>query len=159
MIKDFYKIDFIEGEEWCRIDGVLLDEQEWLKRTGIPGELEAYSDDDKQIIFNNKIYTDTFCIGDIIPLIFYFYFEEGTNKEYDIISNSGRGQHSHYLQEKYAGRNGAFILKSENFDIIKDMKIVPLSEFKKDFPDFNKQEYFKIMDSLDDYYYNKFNKK
>ena len=155
MIKDFYKIDFIEGEEWCRIDGVLLDEQEWLKRTGIPGEFEAYSDDDKQIMFNNKIYTDTFCIGDIIPLI--SYFEEGTNEEYDIISNAGRGQTSHYLQERYIGRNGSFVLRNENFENIKDMKIVPLSEFKKDFPDFNKQEYFKIMDSLDDYY-NKFNK-
>ena len=152
MSKNLYKIDFIEGEEWCRIDGVLLDEQEWLKRTGIPEELGAYSDDGKQIVFNNKIYTDTFYIGDIIPLI--FYFEEGTNKEYDIISNSGRGQHSHYLQEKYAGKNGAFILKSENFEQIKDMIIVPLSEFKEDFPLFNKKEYFKIMNSLDKYYNN-----
>ena len=152
MIKDLYKIDFIEGEEWCRIDGILLDEEEWLRRTGIPGEFEAYSDDDKQIIFNEKIYTDNFCIGDIIPLI--FYFEEGTNEEYDIISNAGRGQTSHYLQEKYVGRNGSFVLRNENFENIKNMIIVPLSEFKKDFPLFNKKEYFKIMDSLDEYYNN-----
>ena len=155
MSKDLYKIDFIEGEEWCRIDEILLDEQEWLKRTGIPGEFEAYSDDNKQIVFGGKIYTDTFCIGDIIPLL--SYFEEGTGVEYDRVSNAGRGETSHYLQEKYAGRNGAFILKSENFEQIKDMIIVPLSEFKKDFPLFDKKEYFKIMDSLDEYY-NNFNK-
>jgi hypothetical protein len=114
MSKNLYKIDFIEGEEWCRIDGILLDEQEWLKRTGIPGEFEAYSDDDKQIVFNGKIYTNTFCIGDIIPLL--SYFEEGTGVEYDRISSAGRGENSHYLQEKYAGRNGAFILKSKNLN-------------------------------------------
>ena len=156
MNKDLYEIEFIEGEDWCRVQGILLDEQEWLKRTGIPGDFEAYTDDDKQIIFNGKIYTDNFCIGDIIPLI--CYFEEGTGEEYDRISNAGRGENSHYLQEKYAGRNGAFILKNENFKEIKDMIIVPLFEFKKDFPLFNKEEYFKIMDSLDEYY-NNFNKK
>ena len=153
MNKDLYKITFLEGEKWCRINGILLDEEEWLKRTGIPGEFEAYSDDDKQIIFNDKIYTDTFCIGDILPLI--CYFEEGTNVEYDIISNAGRGQSSHYLQEEYVGRNGSFILRNENFENIKNMRVVSLSEFKKDFPKFNKQEYFKIMDSLDKYYNSK----
>ena len=152
MSKDLYKIEFLEGEDWCRVQGILLDEQEWLERTGIPREFEVYTDDGKKIVFDGKIYTDSFCIGDIIPLI--CSFEEGTGEEYDIISNAGRGETSHYLQEKYAGRNGAFILKSENFNSIKDMVIVPLSEFKKDFPLFNKEEYFKIVNSLDEYYNN-----
>lgn len=152
MNKDLYKISFLDGEEWCRIDGILLDEKEWLKRTGIPGEFEACSDDGKQIVFNGKIYTNNFCIGDIIPLI--SYFEEGTNEEYDIISSAGRGQTSHYLQERFVGRNGAFVLKNENFENIKNTVIVPFSEFETDFPKFNKQEYFKIMDSLDEYYNN-----
>jgi len=151
MEENLYNITFVDEEPFCRIDNVLLDEELWLKRTGIPGEFDSYSDDERGVIvFNDKIYTKTFEIGDIIPCI--CFFEEGTGSEYDKSSNAGRGEMSHYLHEKFTGRDGSFILRKEHYDVFTNYKIVPFDEFYKDFPLFNKEEYFKIMDSLDKYY-------
>lgn len=105
------------------------------------------------IIENNYIHAgytlyinEPFMLKDIIEAT--CYFEQG-EEDYDIISNSGYGETSSYMRRSIVGKEGVYTISKSN---INDVEIKPISEFESDFPNFNRENYFALMDALDNFY-------
>lgn len=103
--------------------------------------------EDDYIIADDFLYLkDPTSVEQVIKAI--SYFEQG-EPEYDTIANHGRGWASSSTRDSIVGRDGAYVSKVGTFE---DYKIKPLSEFHDDNPNFNVDNYHKIMDALDEYY-------
>lgn len=135
------RIEFVDGEDFCRLDGILLDDNYWFELLGVDGEIE-YSD--SIIIKDNKIYTKNFNIGEILYMLGSYY---PPIEKYDTISSKGYGMQSHNDREKL---NDSIVVSG--FTSIKNMTIVSYDEFFKDYPNFNFEKYKEVIKLITEYY-------
>lgn len=142
MIEELYKIEFIDGEEVCRLDSILLTDEYFNELCGIDTQIDYYSKN--VILICDILYTNSKTIGEILLALGEYY--EPIEK-YDMISSKGYGMQSHYARERL---NDSIVIS--NFTDIKDIEIKSINDFHLEYPDFNYEEYTKIMNSLDYYY-------
>ena len=140
-MKDLYTIQFREGYNNCHIDGEESTDEWWFNKCGIYGEVD-YNED--IIVKNDIIYTKEFNLGFILNHIGRFE----ANEEYDYITNQGYGQVSNFTRNQILGREGSWIVGKW----AEDLEIKSYEQFAIDYPNFNKQEYQKLIDSLNHYY-------
>ena len=115
-------------------------------------ELEFF-DEPKAIKTSENIYLKKpFKVEDVIKVI--CNFEKGED-DYDVIANAGYGQTSSMERRRIVGKNGIYKVSP---DYIKDINIKSLQEFSKDYPKFNRKVYIALMDAVDDFYDNLFNR-
>ena len=142
MENKLYNIEFIDGEDVCRLGGVLLTNEYVNELCGMEDEIDYYSKD--VILVGGVLYTNSKTIGEILLALGEYY--EPIEK-YDMISSKGYGMQSHSAREEL---NDSIVIS--NFSDIKDIEIKSIKDFHKEYPNFNYTEYRKIMDSLDNYY-------
>ena len=143
-VNNLYKIEFIEGEDFCRINGILLTDEYFLLLCGIDQQIDYYSEN--TILLGDALYTNSKTLGDI--LLSLGEYHEPIEK-YDMVSSQGRGMNSHYARESL---NDSIVIS--NFSNIRDIELKTLEDFHKEYPKFNYEEYRKIINSLDFYYKN-----
>lgn len=132
-------IEFRKGDKWCRWNGFLMSPKNTKKLFGV--DFEVYFEDGV-IDTGDVIYTDK-PIGELLLM----YGESYEKPEpYDMCIDQGYGWKDHCWEEKLAGKIVFDI------DFIKNLNIKPFSQFKKDYPNFNKKEHDKFYNELDAYY-------
>lgn len=145
-VRKLYTVTFTKGEPCCRMDGELATEEWWLNKCGIDSEIEMLKDE--YILCEDVLYIkENFSVYDIFSAVSRYYAPE---PEYDRIANAGYGELSAHMRKTFIGDNGAFIM--QNPDWLKEVIIKPYQEFYKLHPDFNLEEYDKIIDSLNAFY-------
>lgn len=140
------KIEFIEGEPFCRYNGILCDSGGCIKIYGYPEDLNVI--DDTTIIHGEVLYTD----HDLFTVIQLMSEYQGETPEYDEIVSQGRGFAEYVERSKY---DNSYIIDeglAEDFKNVKQIK--PFSSFKEDYPEISLEKYFKFQDALDSYYNN-----
>lgn len=111
-------------------------------------ELEFF-DEPKAITTAENIYIKTpFKVENVIKVV--CSFEKGED-DYDIIANAGYGQTSSMTRRNIVGKKGIYKVSP---DCIENINIKPLSDFKKDYPKFNRKIYEALMKAVDDFYDN-----
>ena len=136
-------IEFIDGEDWCRWNGLLMSPEEYLRQFGIDGE-PSISDD--LIEYDGVYYTDME-FGDLVMrLASWFGTIHDKVEEWDEIANEGRG----FLQHSFAKSLENCLVIPKN--VIEGFVVKPYNEFKKDYPKFDQEKWEGFMDELDDYY-------
>ena len=109
-------------------------------------ELEFYDEPSAIKTFESIYIKKPFMVEDIIKVV--CCFERGED-DYDIISNAGYGQVSSMVRRSIVGKKGIWKVSPE---CIEDLTIKPLSDFKKDYPKFNRKNYELLMEAVDNFY-------
>ncbi len=135
------RIEFIDGEPYCRFDGVLMGPEESKKLYGLEDEFDILDVNTYQIY--DTIYTDK-KFNELIKLLGEVH---GEVEEYDVISSRGLGyeQHCHEAQ-----LNNTVVISLRSIEYVENVK--PFMEYKKDYPNLNVEKYIEFMDCLDEYY-------
>ena len=111
-------------------------------------ELEFY-DEPLAIKTYESIYIKKpFMVKDVIEVI--CSFEKGED-DYDVIANAGYGQTSSMARRSIVGKKGIWKVSP---DCIEDITIKVFSDFKKDYPKFNRKNYELLMQAVDNFYEN-----
>ena len=142
------RIEFIEGEPYCRFDGVMMEPEVYTEVFGFDGELDMLDED--TYLVNGIVYTDK-KLGDLIKL---FGEVHGEAEEYDDALSSGRGFVAHYMEERL---NNTVVITLRHIEYLESIK--PFNEFANDYPNANIKKYIEFMDCLDEYYKNLFERK
>lgn len=135
------RIEFIEGEPYCRFDGVMVEPEVYMEIFGFDGELDMLDED--TYLVNGIVYTDK-KLGDLIKL---FGEVHGEVEEYDEILTEGRGFVAHYMEERL---NNTVVIPLHYIEYLESIK--PFNEFANDYPNANIKKYIEFMDCLDGYY-------
>jgi hypothetical protein len=114
---------------------------------GLEGEMQGNIEEG--VILYGDIYTSDFSILNIIKILGESYDKMDA---YDEIASMGRGSSKYYAIEDIIGTKGAIVIR--NFEFLKDIKIKPISEFIKEYPNYNEHNYNLVMDAFDKYYSN-----
>jgi hypothetical protein len=139
-----YKIEFVDKEPWCRCDGELATPEWCIQNFGIEGEPEINKD---YILSCDTLYIKKSKNNFYTLLTIFGDYREAP--KYDYISNKGYGSTQASVLEDIYG-DGCFVV--HNVQQLKELVIKDYSQFKKDYPKFNKQKYLKFMKSLDKFY-------
>ena len=140
-------IEFREGESWCRWNDILMSPEKCIELFGLDGEIDR--NEDETIIIYDAIYTDK----PISEIILFLGEVHHADKPTDPILTQG---HVNYAYEALdQNLDGKVILSMYDLELLDNIK--PLDEFKKDYPNFNKELYEKFYNELDDYYDKNFN--
>lgn len=140
------KIEFIEGEPFCRYKGVLMDESGCIKTFGCP-EGDLYCPDYDTVYIGDKIYSDK-DFADLIKLA-GTYNEE--TPEWDVIYNQGYEPSG--VTERRKIDNTYTIDVSSIDTLFKGIReILPFNQFEKDYPSISLKKYLEFQDALDQYY-------
>ena len=139
-------IEFVEGENWCRWNGILMTPRNHKKLFGTTHELIV---EKNWIQDDATFYTDK-PIGKILALFGTYYPKP---KEYDPVLSCGYGLQSYCLEEKLADK---YVFRA---DFIKNLKVKPMSQFAIDYPNFNKEQHEAFYKELNKYYDKKCYKK
>lgn len=134
-------IEFIEGEEHCRYNGVIMTPDNCEKLYGYSGEFDILDDDTYLIdgvIYTNKKFKDLLKVLGTV---------NGSIEEYDEILSQGRGFDGYCTEKKFENTLIIPLSELEDYEEVK-----PFEDFKKDYPDLNVEKYIEFMDSLDEYY-------
>ena len=111
-------------------------------------ELE-FLDKPKAIRTFDSIYIKKpFMVEDVIKVV--CSLEKGED-DYDVISNAGYGETSSITRRNIVGKKGIWKVSP---DCIEDITIKPLSDFKKDYPKFNRKNYELLMEAVNNFYEN-----
>lgn len=138
-------IEFIDGENWCRWDGTLMSPEKCIELFGIDREI-YYNDDETILEYDSTIYTDK----PISEIILFLGEVHKADEPADPILTQGHVNHSYEsLDQKLDGK---IILSMEDVQYLDNIK--PLKEFKKDYPNFNKELYEKFYNELYEYFEN-----
>lgn len=138
------KIEFIEGEDFCRYNDILCDDEGCVKIYGYKEDLNVL--DDTTIVHEGVLYTDK-DLYEVIQLIATY---QGKSEDYDEMVNQGRGFASYCEHTKY---DCSYIIPEDWLDAFKDVKqIKPFTSFKEDHPEISLEKYFEFQDALDKYY-------
>ena len=135
------RIEFIEGEPYCRFDGILMDDAGSISVYGYDYEIDII--DDKTICMEGTIYTDK----KFNELIKTLGKVTGKVEKYDEITSSGRGFASYCALKDL---ENTVVISLHAIEYIE--KVKPFCEFEKDYPNFNMDRYTELMSCLDDYY-------
>ena len=98
------------------------------------------------IIMSDHIYTDKTNMFEILEFIGVVHETE----DYDEIKSMGRGSTRDTVTRNLLGDSPSLVI--QNVYSFKDIEIKPLSDFKKQFPDYNEHNYFLVMDGFDEFY-------
>lgn len=141
------KIEFIEGESFCRYDGVLMDDAGCIATFGWV-EDDLYCPDHDTVFIDNKIYSDK-DFSELIKLI--GVYNEKT-PEWDSIFNMGYEPSGVTERRKI---DNTYTIDADSVDsLFKGIKqILPFNQFKEDYPGVSLKNYFEFQDALDQYYY------
>lgn len=143
-------IEFIKGEERCRWNGILMTSDNHEKLFGIH-ECEPIIEDDF-IEIDNVIYTDL-CFGDLFNLMIKTNSKHrGKEPEYDEILSQGHGFGQYCERAKV---QCSYIIKDDVLERFEGIITKPYCDFKKDYPNFNREKFFEFQKELDEYYDNK----
>ena len=142
------RIEFIEGEPYCRFDGVMMKPEVYMEVFGFDGELDMLDED--TYLVNGIVYTDK-KLGDLIKL---FGEVHGEVEEYDEVLTEGRGFASYCAE---AQLNNTVVIPLHYIEYLESIK--PFNEFANDYPNANIKKYIEFMDCLDEYYKNLFENK
>lgn len=145
-MNDLYNIEFVKGEPFCRCNGEMTTPDWSIKNLGIEGEPEINKD---YILCDNAIYIKK--NKNNLYFLLEIFGEYKQAPDYDFISNRGYGSTQAYTLKAAYGK-GCFVVK--NLEYLKNLVIKDFSEFKLDYPNFNKRKYLKFQKSLDIYYEN-----
>lgn len=136
-------IEFIDGENWCRWNGLLMSPDEYDKQFGIDGEPNI-SDD--LIEYDGVYYTDMEFSDLVVRLASWFGTIHDKVEEWDEIANEGHGWLQHSFDKSL---ENTFVIPR---DVIEGYTVKPYKAFKKDYPKFDQKKWEGFMDELDDYY-------
>ena len=137
-------ITFNENENWCRWNDILMSPKNCEE---IFGTSEEFYGDFKDVIISyekDTIYTDL-RIGDLILWLGDIY--KAPEKLDYICSQSHVNWPLESFQEEI---NGKVLLNRQDIDLFNNIK--PMNDFKKDYPNFNKEKYFSFYNELDQFY-------
>ena len=115
-------IEFIENEEYCRWNGVLMSPENHKKLIGIEEELRVCG---PGLIGHDGIYYTDLDLGQMLSKIGIVEKEDGWRNPSRVIVRS---------------------------DSVFDWRIKPYDDFMKDYPDFKKDVYIEFYDELDKFY-------
>lgn len=135
-------IEFIKGENWCRWNGTLMSPEKCIELFGIDGEIGR--NEDESIIIYDSIYTDK----PISEIILFLGEIHHADKPADPILTKGYVNYAYESLDE--SLDGKVILSMDDVELLNNVK--PLDEFKKDYPNFNKDLYEKFYEDLDEYY-------
>lgn len=119
------RVQFIEGEDHCRLDGMLLNDDRFYELCGVPHELNQFEG------------------GVIIEDV--LYLKEGCNL-HDLLLNFGSittNGDRHYPKE---------VFQIHRVEELKDVTIQPYKMFQLEYPMFNQKSYDDIIGALDEFY-------
>lgn len=122
-------IEFIDGEDVCRWNGIPMTEEFHMKLFGVPEEIFMEND---IIGVGNTYYTNK-SLFEVLCML-------GTVVKDKVEWNDGVSPGDHLVI---------------SLNAIRDIKIKPYSRFKKDYPNFDEEEYNSFYNELDAYYENK----
>lgn len=141
-------IEFIEGEPFCRYNGVLTDEEGYRKLFGDYFDYEPVFEDNI-IEAGDVVYTDM-NQGEFLKFVMETFAEHrGKEPEYDEILSQGRGFGRHCEREAV---ECSYILHERTVDGYANCTFKPYAAFKEDHPNFDIDKYNQFMDELDEYY-------
>ena len=140
------KIEFIDGEEYLRFNGVLMTPEECIKLYGFDGEFDILKKD--IISLNGTIYTNK-KLYDVIKLLGEVH---GEVEEYDVISSQGRGFETYCAEERL---NNTVVIPLRVIEYLDAIK--PLEDFTKDYPNINIEKYKEFYSCLNEYYAENYN--
>ena len=123
-------IEFIDGEEVCRWNGIPITEEFHMKLFGVPEEI--------------------FMEDDIIGVGTTYYTDKSL---YDVLCSIGT-----IVKDKMEWQDGGVSTGDHlvlHLGSIQDLEIKPYKDFKKDYPRFDEEEYNSFYNDLDAYYENK----
>lgn len=138
-------IQSVEGELYLRYNGVLLTNSNFYNLFGTECDMEVYSED--FILWEDGILYTDLSFSEIVKSLAY----ASTDKveEYDEVLSQGCGFSSYLSEKKY---ENSFIISKDAVNSIK--KVLPLSEFKKNYPKVKIKELVQFYKELEDYYQN-----
>ena len=135
-------IEFRKGESWCRWNGILMSPEKCIELFGIDGEIDR--NEDETIIIYDAIYTDK----PINEIILFLGKIHHADEPADPILTKGCVNYAYESLDE--SLDGKVILSIDDVELLNNVK--PLDEFKKDYPNFNKDLYEKFYEDLDEYY-------
>lgn len=101
-----YKIEFIEGESYARVNGELATDEWWEKETGAP-EYDFVFDKDF-ISSEDALYVKDFNVGIVLRAIATYHEPlEG----YDMSVSRGNGLMAYYRERSILGTQGAYVIQ------------------------------------------------
>lgn len=134
-------IEFVDGETYCRFNGVEMTPEECKKLYGFDGEFSILEED--AIGIDDTLYTNK-PLCDVIILFGRVY---GPISEYDNILDKGYGFGSYSLE---ASLVNTLVIPLRNLEMFK--KIKPFEDFTKDYPKIDIEKYKEFYDCLDKFY-------
>lgn len=140
------KVEFREGENFLRYNGILMDEEGCKKVFGTTEEIPFICDN--AIVEDGVLYSD-YNIGELIRNI-GDYIEE--IEPYDPIIENGIVSHDRYVREHYGGHYAIHKDWLNTFDEIKEIK--PYEEFVKKHPEIDFEAYFAFEEAIDEFFNN-----
>lgn len=135
------RVKFIEGEPYCRFDGILMTPEAMMELYGYDGEFDIINED--TIIVDGTIYTNK-NLGEILKLLGEVHYEI---EKYDPILSQDRGFVMYCAEEKL---NNSVVIP---LYIVTNLKwIKPFKDYKTDYPNLNIEKYKDFINCLDEYY-------
>lgn len=145
-----YKIEFIEGEPVCRINGNLATDEWLINEVGTAEDDIVITDD--YILTSYALYYDNSISLDILLKAVGQWHEPA--EVYDNILSRGLGQARQWVEERLLGKNGAWVIQGN--DWVGEFHLIPdKDKFYRENPKFNKRKYFALQKALNDYYENR----
>ena len=142
------KIEFMEGESYCRWNGILMTNENYKKTFGISKEDEPIIED-KYIDTADVIYTDL-CFGDLFKLMVEQCGKHyGPLEPYDPVLTKGAGFWEHAALEQC---ENSYVIEDRMLERFNGLSVKPMADFKKDFPNFDVDKWLEFMDDLDAFY-------
>ena len=135
-------IEFNDKDKYCRWNGTLMSPENHKRLFGIDQELQCL--EKHLIIYDTTYYTDL-SLEKLLREIGTVYETEEQRRE---VCSYDAGWHDHIWND---------VLKDHlviPVSAIKNMKIKPITDFRKDFPYFDNYAYTQFYDELDEYYDN-----
>lgn len=139
-----HKIEFREGEFFCRYDGILCNGDGRKLIYGYDDELPFF--DERSIVMGDTLYTD----NDLANVIMSVSNYQGELEDYDIIISKGCGLRNWAIRREY---DYSYILPETYVDYFKGVKqIKPFVEFTKDYPYIDLEKYDEFTEALYKFY-------
>lgn len=144
------KIEFIEGEPFCRYNGVLMNKSGCIKIFGCSDE-DLYCPDDDTVYIDNKIYSNK-DFADLIKLAGTY---NDVTPEWDVVFTKSYEPSGVSERRKI---DNTYTIDADSIDLLfKGIReILPLNQFEKDYPSISLKKYFEFHDALDQYYDQRF---
>lgn len=141
-----HKIEFIEGEPFCRYDGILCSPEGCKSIYGYEEELPFVDDD--IIAMEDTLYTD----HDLAEIICAVSQHQGETEDYDMVIDQGYGFSRWQEHRKY---DNSYIMSEHTLSFFEGVRYIkPFGEFAKDYPEVGLEKYEEFVTAFDEFYKN-----